>query len=65
MPDQFDFGTCANCQRRLTPVPSAPHKRFCSTGCRMAYHARRRQSAFDLLRKLEATEQNQEKDPQP
>ena len=39
--------TCANCDCPLAHTPGAKHKRFCSDGCRMAYH-----KSFIRIRKI-------------
>ena len=44
---------CQFCNVPIARPPSAPHKSFCSTAHRMAYHARRRTEAFALLRQAE------------
>lgn len=37
---------CEKCGKEFKVTLSAPHKRFCSTGCRNAWWARERQQAL-------------------
>jgi len=41
---------CETCQRPLERPPHAPHKRFCSTKCRNAWHSVRRAEGAKLLK---------------
>ncbi len=52
--------TCDYCGRSHSTPPSAPHKRFCSTACRNAWHGRRRQEAYAALRAAEQSASAQE-----
>ena len=48
---------CDYCTSPRPGHPAAPQKRFCSTRCRMAWHAARRQAGFALLRQQEQEQQ--------
>jgi len=39
---------CDHCGRPISPRPSAPHKRFCSSGCRVSYHLEKQSRATAL-----------------
>ena len=45
---------CMNCSRPLgSELPTAPHKKFCSSSCRNEYHSRRRRQGRNLLTQIE------------
>lgn len=49
-PDQA-FRACEHCARPYSLDARAPHKRFCSSRCRMAWHQAQRQQAVTAFRK--------------
>lgn len=52
---------CANCGKPLgVPPPSAPHRKFCSTKCRMEWHGARLR---DLRAKLRETDEGAKPKP--
>lgn len=46
------------CDREITRRPGTEHKRFCTDGCRNAFHARRRRAGLAALAKLETERRN-------
>lgn len=40
---------CDHCGRPFKPTAEAPHKRFCSKGCRVNWHLQRQKRATELL----------------
>lgn len=42
---------CDSCSRPIEPNPRAAHKRFCSAGCRNAWHAAERAEVREELRR--------------
>lgn len=42
---------CKQCEEKFTPPTSAPHKKFCSTRCRVKWWGERRKKGEEVLKR--------------
>lgn len=42
---------CKQCEEKFTPPTSAPHKKFCSTKCRVKWWGERRKQGEEVLKR--------------